>query len=299
MSTGGWIPRATRRRSATASLAEAWARSRTSSTPAGSVRRRCLAIPRSIAMATRRCWGPSCRSRSMRRRSASTESMARSRVSVKVSTRALSSATRTAGSELMASRARATSTVPNTRARNGSTSSSSTPPTAIGSRSSSGTGRPTTTVSGGRNGARAPIAPVSSSTAISSPPVTPHRETRVRYSSARQGRGSSSTRRHSGRCGGRRSIGGTQAPRKTAMRHRSAPTMPNATASMIARNGRPTSRAPVSAVPRTDRTTARKTPASSRSRTRCTTAPQPRSQVRATVRRRPVGAGGAEVMARP
>ena len=84
------------------------------------------------------------------------------------------------------------------------------------------------------------------------------------------------------------------------MRQRSAPTMRNARASMIARNGRPTSSAPVSAVPTTETTTARKTPASSEVQHEVDDgAPAAQPGAREGPSSADDGGGGAVVMARP
>ena len=77
LSSAGWMPRASSRSSLTACCASsrAWASSRAA--PAGSVASCASASPSVTATATIRCWAPSCRSRSIRRRSASAASRMR------------------------------------------------------------------------------------------------------------------------------------------------------------------------------------------------------------------------------
>src|SRR5215469_7756033 len=79
--TGGCTPRTRFRSSTRASLSSAWAWSTIALAASGSSANLALARPRSMARATRRCWAPSCRSRSIRRRSASAESTTRARLS--------------------------------------------------------------------------------------------------------------------------------------------------------------------------------------------------------------------------
>ena len=107
VSTGGWTPRTSWRSSTSASLASVWARSMRSRAPSGSVSNLALARPSSMATETRRCWAPSWRSRSMRRRSASAAPTTRARLSSSWATRAASP--RDPGPS--SSRARALSTV--------------------------------------------------------------------------------------------------------------------------------------------------------------------------------------------
>ena len=77
MRTCGWMPCASSRRSV--SISRAWSCSSTSSRGRSSSRwSRCRASPRLAIRATTLCWMPSCRLRSMRRRSSSCAVMSRS-----------------------------------------------------------------------------------------------------------------------------------------------------------------------------------------------------------------------------
>src|SRR3954451_13747 len=90
VNTAGWMPRTRLRRSTTARFESSWARSTKAST-AGSASVSASsfwrAMPRSIASVTSGACTPSCKSRSMRRRSVSAVSTDASRLTVSVSTR--------------------------------------------------------------------------------------------------------------------------------------------------------------------------------------------------------------------
>ena len=84
--TAGWTPRMTLRSSMSASLASSCASSTSAAGASGSWSSWRRARPRFIASETSCCWAPSCRSRSMRRRSASAASTTAARVSRSVLT---------------------------------------------------------------------------------------------------------------------------------------------------------------------------------------------------------------------
>ncbi len=136
--------------------------------------------------------------------------------------------------------------------------------------------------SGGSSGSSIPASAAPSRVVTSKPPVRPQSATSVRYSSERHGRGSRPTRRQNGRWAGRRGIGGTQVPRKMAIRQRSTPTTAKAISRTTTSTGSPMSSADPNAMPMAVATRARKKPACRRSMTRWTIAPQPRSQALAS-----------------
>ncbi len=86
----GWMPRTRSRISERARLASPCASSTSSRAASGSSAIFCFAMPRPIARETRRCWAPSCRSRSILRRSTMAASIALVRLSVRTSTRSAS-----------------------------------------------------------------------------------------------------------------------------------------------------------------------------------------------------------------
>ena len=77
----GWMPRARSRSSLSASCASSPAWRTSSAAPGSPASTRCSAMRRFSASATSRCCAPSCRSRSIRRRSASAAAMMRERAS--------------------------------------------------------------------------------------------------------------------------------------------------------------------------------------------------------------------------
>src|SRR3954451_4447758 len=94
VSTAGWMPRASSRSSSRARRSSSRARSRMAPAASGSLVSFARATCTCSDRATRRCWAPSCRSRSRRRRSARPVSMSRARDSLRSSSRARSSASR-------------------------------------------------------------------------------------------------------------------------------------------------------------------------------------------------------------
>src|SRR5215469_14653096 len=135
--TGGCTPRTRFRSSTRASLASAWAWSTIALAASGSSANLALARPRSMARATRRCWAPSCRSRSIRRRSASAESTTRARLSSSSPILALRSALRGGPSSR---RATVTSLIARTRVSCGAASSRIRPPAARAAASAAASG---------------------------------------------------------------------------------------------------------------------------------------------------------------